>query len=68
MFSRKMIPGTPQLAYSLDFALSDFFPFSCIKRKFTEYAIPDPQSLKSAITHIFDEIGQETFRAAFDMD
>jgi hypothetical protein len=37
-----------------------------MKRKLTEYDIPDRQSLKSAITHIFDAIGQETLIAVFE--
>jgi hypothetical protein len=37
-----------------------------IKRKITEYDIPDRQNLKSAITHIFDEIGQETHIAVLE--
>jgi hypothetical protein len=35
-------------------------------RKLTEDDIPDRQSLKSAITHIFDEIRQETLVAVFE--
>jgi hypothetical protein len=35
-------------------------------RKLTEYDITDRQSLKSAIAHIFDEIGQETLIAVLE--
>jgi hypothetical protein len=37
-----------------------------MKRKFTEYDILDRQSLKRAVTHIFDEIEQETLIALFE--
>jgi hypothetical protein len=36
------------------------------KRKLTEYNIPDRQSLKSGITQIFSEIGQEALRTVFE--
>jgi hypothetical protein len=44
----------------------DFFRYGYIKRKLTEYHIPDRQSLKSALTHISAEIGQETQIAVFE--
>jgi hypothetical protein len=56
----------PHPAYIPDFAPSDFFLFGYIKRQFTEYNIPDRQSLKNAITRIFDKIGQETLIAIFE--
>jgi hypothetical protein len=56
----------PHPACSPDFAPSDFFPFGYIKRRLGEYNILDRQSLKSAITHIFDEIGQETLMTVFE--
>jgi hypothetical protein len=59
MFSRKTIQRIPHPADSPDLAPSTFFLFGYIKRKLTEYGIPDLQSLKSAITHNFDEIGRE---------
>jgi hypothetical protein len=65
MSSRKKIQWIPYPAYSPDLAPNDFFLFSYIKRKFTEYNIPDQQSLKSVITHISDEIGQETLIVIF---
>jgi hypothetical protein len=43
-----------------------FFLFSYIKRKLTEYDIPDRQSLKYVITHIFDKIRQEILVAVFE--
>jgi hypothetical protein len=36
--------------------------------KLTEYDIPDRQSSKSAITHIFDEIEQETLISVFETE
>jgi hypothetical protein len=50
----------PHPAYSLGLPPSDLFLFGYIKRKGIDYNIPDWQNLKRAITHIFDEIGQET--------
>jgi hypothetical protein len=51
---------------SLDLAPRDFFLFGYIKRKLTEYDIPDWQSLRSAITHLFDEIGHKILIAFFE--
>jgi hypothetical protein len=65
MSSRKKIRRTPQPAYSPDLATNDFLPFGYIKRKFTKYNLPNRQSTKRAITHIFDEIRQETLIAVF---
>jgi hypothetical protein len=59
MFSRKKIQRIPHLASRPNLAPSDYLLFGHIKRKLTEYDIPDRQNLKSAITHIFDEIGQK---------
>jgi hypothetical protein len=53
-------------AHTLNLALGDFFLFVYIKRKLTEYDIPDRQSSKSTITHIFDEIRPETLEAVFE--
>jgi hypothetical protein len=50
----------------MDLAPSDFFLVGYIKRKLREYDITDPQSLKSATTYLFDEIGQETLMAVFE--
>jgi hypothetical protein len=47
-------------------APSDSFLFGFIKEKFIEYDIADGQSLNRAITHICDEIGQETLIAVFE--
>jgi hypothetical protein len=66
MSSGKEIQRIPHPAYSLDLAPGDVFLFGYIKRKLTEYNIPDPQSLQSTITHIFDETGQETLTAVFE--
>jgi hypothetical protein len=44
----------PYPVYSPDLAPWEFFLCASIKRKLTEDNIPDRQSLKSAITHIFD--------------
>jgi hypothetical protein len=55
----------PHPAYSPNLAPSDLF-FGYIKRKLTEYEIPDRESLKSAITHMFGEIGQDTFILIFE--
>jgi hypothetical protein len=52
-------------ADSPDLAPSDFFLFDETKRKLIEYGIPGRQSLKSAVTHIFDELGQETLITVF---
>jgi hypothetical protein len=49
----------PHPAYSPDLVPSTFFLFGHIKRKLIEYDIPDWKSFKTAITHIFDEIGQK---------
>jgi hypothetical protein len=57
MSSGKNIQRILHLAYSLNLAPSDFFLFGYVKRKLTEYDTHDWQSLESAITHIFDEIG-----------
>jgi hypothetical protein len=65
MSSGKKIQRIAYPAYSPDLALSDFFLFGYIKRKLTKYVILDRQGLKSAITHIFDEIGQETLITLF---
>jgi hypothetical protein len=65
MSSRKKIQRIAHPAYSPGLPPSNFFLFGCIKRKVTEYDIADRQSLKGAITHIFDEIGQETLIAVF---
>jgi hypothetical protein len=62
----KKIQRTPHPTYSPDLAPSDFFLFGYIKRELTEYHIPDRESLKSAITHILDEIGQETLITVFE--
>jgi hypothetical protein len=43
-----------------------FFLFEYIRRKLAEYEVPDGQSLKSAITLIFDEIEQEILIAVFE--
>jgi hypothetical protein len=61
-----MIQRIPHRAYSPDLARSGFFLFSYIKRKLTEDDITDDQSSKSAITHVFDEIGQEALVAVFE--
>jgi hypothetical protein len=66
VFTQKTIQRIPHPASGPDFAPSDSFLFGYIKRKLTEYDIPDRQSLKSAITHIFDEIGQETLILVFE--
>jgi hypothetical protein len=52
VFTQK-IQGIPRPAYIPNLAPSDFFLFGYIKQKFSEYDIPDRQSLKSAMTHIF---------------
>jgi hypothetical protein len=67
MSSRKKIQWMAHLAHRSDDAPSDFFLFGHIKRKLTEYDIPDQQSLTNPITHIFHEIGQETFIAIFEI-
>jgi hypothetical protein len=59
------IKGIPQLSSSSDIAPSDFFLFGYLQEKLTEYGIPDRERLKSAITHIFSEIGQETLITVF---
>jgi hypothetical protein len=66
MSSRKKIQRIRNPAHSPDLTPSDFFLFGYIKRKLTEYDIPNRQSLKSTITHIFDEIGQATLIAVFE--
>jgi hypothetical protein len=65
VFTQK-IQQMPHPAYSPDPALSVFFLFGYITRKSTEYDIFYRQTLKSAITHIFDEVGQETLIAVFE--
>jgi hypothetical protein len=60
MSSSKKIQRIPHSAYSPEIAPNNFFLFCHIKRKLTEYDIPDRQSFKSATTHIFDEIEQKT--------
>jgi hypothetical protein len=50
----------PKPSYSPNIAPSDFVLFGYLKKKLTEYDIPDRVRLKLAITHIFSEIGQET--------
>jgi hypothetical protein len=57
VFTQKKIRQIPHTASSPDLAPSDFFLFGDFRRKLTEYEIRDRQSLKSAITQIFDEIG-----------
>jgi hypothetical protein len=52
-------------AYSPNLAPSDFF-FGYIKRKFTEYEIPDRESLKSVIAYMFGETGQDAFILIFE--
>jgi hypothetical protein len=37
-----------------------------MKRKLTECHVPNRPSLKGAITHIFDEIGQDIFITVFE--
>jgi hypothetical protein len=66
MSSCKKIQRILHPAYSPDFAPSDFFLFGYLKRKLTEYDIPDRQNLTSVITQIFDEIGPETVMAVFE--
>jgi hypothetical protein len=66
MSSRKKIQWTSHPADRSDLAPGDFFLFGYINRKFTEYYIPDRQSSQSAVTHIFNEIGQETLIAVFE--
>jgi hypothetical protein len=53
-------------SFALFLAPCAFFRFGHIKRKLTEYNIPDRHSLQKAITHICDEIGQETLIAVFE--
>jgi hypothetical protein len=65
MYSRKKIQQILHPAYSPDFAPSDFFLFGHIKRKLPECDIPTQQNVESAITHIVDEIGQETLIDVF---
>jgi hypothetical protein len=62
----KEIRRTPEPVYSPDLATSDFLPFGYIRRKLTKYDVPNRQSTKRAITHIFDEIRQETPIAVFE--
>jgi hypothetical protein len=62
----KRIERAQHPASSPDLAPKDFFLFGDIKSKLTEYDIPDRQSLQSVITHIFDEIGQETLITVFE--
>jgi hypothetical protein len=66
MSSRKKIQRISHSAETPDLIPSDFFLFRYSKRKLTEYEIPDPQRLESAITHIFDEIVQEILITAFE--
>jgi hypothetical protein len=66
MSSHKKIQWIPQPAHSPNLVLHDFFLFGHIKRRLSEYDIPDRQSLKSAITYIFGEIRQETLKAVFE--
>jgi hypothetical protein len=61
MSSRKKIQRILHAADNPDLAPCDFFLFGYVKRKLIEYDIPDRQNLKIATTHVFDEIGQETF-------
>jgi hypothetical protein len=66
MSSCKKIQRIPCPAYNPDLTPSGLFLFSYIKRKLTEYDIPDGYSLKSAITHIFDETEQEALITVFE--
>jgi hypothetical protein len=66
MSSPKRIQRIPHPAYNPDFAQFDFFPCDSIKRKLIDYDVLNRQSLKCAITHIFDEIGTEIFTAVFE--
>jgi hypothetical protein len=66
MSSCKKIQWTQHPVCSPDLAPIDFFLFGYIQGKLIECDIPGQQSLQSAITHIFDEIGQETFMAVFE--
>jgi hypothetical protein len=52
-------------AYSPDPAPSDFFLFGNLKEKVTDSDCGIREDLKSAISSIFDEIGQETVIAVF---
>jgi hypothetical protein len=56
----------PHPAYSPDIAPSDFFLFGFLKEKLPEYHIPDRESLKSTIMHIFSEMPEETLVAVFE--
>jgi hypothetical protein len=60
------IQRIPHPAYSPDLTPSDFFLFGYIKQKLTEYDIPDRKNLKSGITYIFHEIGQETLMTVLE--
>jgi hypothetical protein len=66
MSSLEKIQLIPHPASGPDLAPSGYFRFGFIKRKLTECDIPDRRSLKSAIAHISDEIGKETFISFFE--
>jgi hypothetical protein len=57
MSSRKKVQRIPYPAYSAHLSPNDFILFGYIKRQLTECDIPDRQSLKRVMAHIFDEIG-----------
>jgi hypothetical protein len=52
-------------ACSSDRAPSDFFLFGHLKEKLTDYDCGSREDLKSAISSIVDEMGQETLIAVF---
>jgi hypothetical protein len=66
VFAQEKIKRVLPAAYNPDSAPSDFFLFGYMKQKLTECDIPDRESLKCAITRIFDEIGQEMLTTVFD--